>query len=193
MGLFKKVLYIDTETTGTQAGLHGVIQVAALMEIDGEVVEQFEVKCQPHPDAVILDDALAVSGTTREELQHRTTSRDACYEFSRFVQRHIDKFDVTDKAYPAGYNVSFDLQFLDAWERVHGNKYGSGSYQNWKALDPLPFLRLWDFQGSLSLPNYRLATVCTHFGIALKAHDALSDIVATRELLRKLVLQPVVK
>jgi DNA polymerase III epsilon subunit-like protein len=32
------------------------------------------------------------------------------------------------------------------------------------------------------LKNYRLETMCKHFGIELKAHDAMSDIEATKQL-----------
>jgi len=46
---------------------------------------------------------------------------------------------------------------------------------------------LWDFQGQLSLPNYKLQTVCEHFGVQIDAHDALSDIKATRELLQMIL------
>ena len=181
--LFKKVLYIDTETTGLEPGRHGIIQLAALMEYGGDVVDTFNMKFQPHEGALINPEALKVSGTDPEELKKRTSSSDAYRDFLKFLDRHIAKFDKTDKAYPAGYNVTFDMSFLDAWFRHHGNQYGTGSYQNWKMLDPLPLLRVWDFLGTIALPDYKLQTVCTAYGIALEAHDALSDILATRELL----------
>ncbi len=185
--LFKKVLYFDTETTGLDAGKYGIIQLAALMEIGGEIVETFNMKFQPHEGALVNPEALKVSGTDPEELKTRTSSSDAYREFLKFLDRHIAKFDKTDKAYPAGYNVTFDMQFLEAWFRHHGNQYGTGSYQNWKMLDPLPLLRVWDFLGTIALPDYKLQTVCTAYGIALEAHDALSDILATRELLGRVM------
>ncbi len=183
MTLFKKVLYIDTETTGLQPGVHGLIHVAAIMEIGGDVAGTFEVKCQPHPGAVVDAAALAVSGTSEEEMLQRTTSSDGAREFQRWLDTFISKFDKNDKAYPAGYNVSFDLQFVDAWLKHHGNQYGSGSYQNWRMLDPLYLLRIWDFTGRINLADYKLGTVCQHFAIPLQAHDAMHDITATRELL----------
>jgi len=43
---------------------------------------------------------------------------------------------------------------------------------------------LWqmDCDGEIELENYKLETVCAHFGITLYAHNAISDIKATREL-----------
>jgi DNA polymerase III epsilon subunit-like protein len=38
------------------------------------------------------------------------------------------------------------------------------------------------------LDNYKLTTVCEFFGIEFKAHDALADIKATRELEAHLAL-----
>ncbi len=187
MNLFKKVLYVDVETTGLEAGKHGIIQLAALMEIGGEVVDSFEMKFQPHNGAEIDLEALKVNGTDPVELKSRTTSSDAYREFVRFLDKHISKFDRADKAYPAGYNVPFDLEFLEFWFRHHGSKYGTGSYHNWKALDPLPVLRIWDYKGLLALPDYKLATVCEYFGIHHRAHDALSDITATRVMLTDLL------
>lgn len=187
MQLFKKVLYFDVETTGTEPGKHGIIQLAALMEIGGDVVDTFNMKFQPHEGAEINLDALKITNTDPEELKTRATSSDGYYSFMRFLNKHIGMYDKNDKAYPAGYNVQFDLGFLDTLFRIHGNKFGTGSYQNWKKLDPLPILWYWDFIGAISLPDYKLATVCSHFDIQLNAHDALSDISATRTLLKNII------
>jgi DNA polymerase III subunit epsilon len=184
----KKILFVDVETTGVDPTKHGIIQLAALMDIGGEIVDTFNMKFQPHEGAEINPDALKVTNTDPEELKTRIlTSYDGYWEFLQFLDKHISKYDKTDKAYPAGYNVQFDLQFIEAWFHHHGNKYGTGSYQNWKMLDPLPLYRLWDYQGTLALPDYKLQTVCNHFGCPLDAHDALSDITATRALLRMIM------
>ena len=183
----KKVLYIDVETTGTDSSRHGIIQVGAIFKISGTVVDEFDLKCAPHQGADIEDQALQVTGTTRGELPHRMNSFDAFLAFRQFLNRHIEPYDREDKCYPAGYNVHFDLDFIQNWFRLHGDKYGIGSYVNWKRLDPLPVLFMKDFAGSLSLPDYKLETVCRHFGIEVEAHNALSDIRATRKLLAKLL------
>jgi exonuclease I len=44
-----------------------------------------------------------------------------------------------------------------------------------------------DYKGEITLQNYKLETVAGHFGIELKAHDALSDVKATREIIRKVL------
>ena len=58
-----------------------------------------------------------------------------------------------------------------------------GSWFNWKRIDPLGVLYFMDGMGKISLPNYKLETVCDHFGIKIDAHDAISDIRATKQLI----------
>ena len=185
----KKVLYCDVETTGTNPAKHGIIQIGAIIEVDGVVVEECNLKCAPHEGAAISPDALAISGTERSELENRMTSLEAYTKFRHFLSRHIEQYDREDKCYPAGYNIHFDLNFIQAWFRHHGDKYGIGSFINWRMLDPLPLLFIKDFTRQMTLSDYRLETVCRHFGIELHAHDAMSDIRATRELLLKLLCQ----
>ncbi|NTU68904.1 MAG: 3'-5' exonuclease [Chlorobiaceae bacterium] len=185
--LFKKLLWIDTETTGTDPSKHGIIQLAALMEIGGEVVDSFNLKFQPHQDAAIDQSALDVTGTTMADLANRAQSNDAYFEFLRWIGKHIDKYDKADKAYPAGYNAKFDFEFLQAWAYAHGNKYGFGSYHNWRMQDPLAILYVMDAIGTISLPDYKLGTACAHYGIQINAHDALSDVGAARTLYNILI------
>ncbi len=185
----KKVLYIDVETTGTDPSRHAIIQIAAILEISGIAVEEIDLKCSPHEGAEIDDNALLVTGTTRNELAQRISSLEAFHLFREFLARHVEPYDRNDKCYPAGYNVHFDLDFIQKWFRLHGDRYGLGSYVNWRRLDPLPVLFMKDFTGNLNLPDYKLETVCRHYGIAIEAHDALSDVRAARSLLIQLLAQ----
>jgi len=177
----KKVFWFDVETTGTDPKIHGIIEFAGLIEIDGKIVDQLSIKMQPHAGAVIEQSALDVTGITEKDIQDFMPHVPACRMIQRFLDKNCSKFNKEDKYYPAGYNVRFDLDFLQTMFKKM-DKYGLGSYLNWRSLDPLPILYTQDYLGTLSLPNYKLATVCEHFGIKLKAHEALSDITATREL-----------
>ncbi|MBF0586224.1 3'-5' exonuclease [Prosthecochloris sp. N3] len=185
----RKVLYCDVETTGTDPSRHAIIQIGAIMEIDGVVAEEINISCAPFKGARIDDTSLEVTGTTRYELQHRMPDWKAYGIFRKFLLRHIEQYDQNDKCYPAGYNVRFDLNFIQSWFHRNDDTYGIGSFINWRMLDPLPLLFIRDFTGTLSLPDYRLETVCRHFGIELKPHDAMSDIRATRQLLLKLLAE----
>ncbi len=43
-----------------------------------------------------------------------------------------------------------------------------------------------EYCGFINLPNYKLTTVAEYFGIKLDAHEAMSDILATRKIVKKL-------
>ena len=63
-----KIIYIDVETTGLGCPESGLVQLAGAIELDGEVVERFDFHMRPFPEDAISDEALAVNGLTRTDL-----------------------------------------------------------------------------------------------------------------------------
>lgn len=195
-----KVLYFDVETTGTDAFKHDIVQLSGIVEIDGKVAHEFNINMQPRNWETIEPKALEVTGLTLETLKTYQSAEDGFAEFELIVagRNHpwaVNRYDKYDKFTPAGYNVGFDLQFLDQFFRKSGESYGSGWMQNWRAIDGLPIVRFLEHCGCLpKMSDQKLGTLCNHFGIEIEAHDALSDIKATRNLLLKLreylALQP---
>jgi DNA polymerase III epsilon subunit-like protein len=182
-----KVAYLDLETTGTDPKLNEMIQFAAIIEIDGEVVEEVNIKCQPTRWENVSKEALEVTGLTLEGLKTLPQPKEAFTQIKALFDRHIDKFNKTDKFYPAGHNVTFDLDFLQAFWKQHGDIYGTGSYQNWQCLDSRILANFLRFKKKIEVENNKLETLCKFYDIELKAHDALNDIRATRTLIKKMM------
>jgi DNA polymerase-3 subunit epsilon len=183
-----KTLYFDLETTGLDPQKNSVTQFAAIVEYDGEEVDRIDIKFQPFEDAEIEEAALEKTGVSIEQLLSMQTHEEGFAAVKNFLDKHIDKYNRNDKFYAAGFNVRFDLEFLSAFFKYNGEKYGIGSYFNWRQIDPMYLLHLMDWKGKIKLQNYRLETVCEHFGVSLEnAHDALGDIVATRNIIKKLL------
>lgn len=182
----KKILWFDVETTGLDPVSNDPIQIAGMVEIDGKIEEEFNILTQAlHPEN-IMQEALDLNGRTIEQIEGFQSPTDAKKEIDAVFLSHIDKFNRDDKFFPAGYNARFDMDFLGQWFKKLGDKY-LGSFWNWRAIDPLPFLHVMDYKGELpQLQNLKLETVCEHFDIKIDAHDAMSDIKATRELVHKL-------
>ena len=180
-----KALYFDTETTGLNPWKNDIIQIACIVEIDGEVKGEFESKVQPVNWEHLDPKALEVHGYDERTLRTFPETKRVFTQLTDFMSRFVNKFDKGDKFTPAGYNVRFDMEFLQNFFKKQGDQY-FGSWVNWKLVDPMYKLYEMDYMGKINLPNYKLATVCQHLGIELKAHDALGDIKATRELLRVL-------
>lgn len=183
-----KILYFDVETTGRDPKVNEIIQFSAIVEIDGEVKETVNWYCQPTRWENVEPEALEVTGKTIEELQTYPPASALMDGLESLFNEYIDKYDKTDKFYPAGHNVGFDLDFLQAFWKQHGDKYGTGSYQNWRSLDSRVLAHFLITAGKIPEPeNIKLSTLCAQFDIPINAHDAMSDITATRELIKKML------
>lgn len=180
-----KILYFDTETTGTDPRVHEITQFAAIVEIDGVVKSEVNFFSQPTDWEAVDPQALAVTGKTLNDLQLYPTPQEMMIQLKELFDQHINKYDPFDKFYPAGHNVPFDLEFLQAFWKKHGDKYGIGSYCNWRALDTRVIGNFLSYAGKIKCEDMKLSTLCNEFGISLDAHDALNDIRACRTLLQK--------
>lgn len=183
----QKILWFDTETTGIDHKQNSIIQIAGVIEVDGEIKNEFELKCKPLPDTTISPGALEVTGYTEEQIYSFPDPNDLYKKLKSIFDKHIDKYDKSDKFIVAGYNIQFDLNMLDALFRYFGDKY-LGSYLNYGCkIDVLPLVNVFRYLGHIKTDNAKLETICSFFNIEIKAHDAFSDIKATRELFFKLM------
>lgn len=183
--LVQKILYFDVETTGTDPKKNAVFQISGLIEVAGEVRQEFNFFCQPPEGCEISSKALEVTGKTVDDLQSYPLPAEVYNKLTFAMSFFVDKYNSKDKFYPCAYNGYFDLQFLQQFFIQNGDQY-FGSWQNWQLIDPLPMIRMLSYAGVISLPDHKLGTVANYFGIKIDAHDAMSDIRATRELVQLL-------
>jgi len=190
----RKVLWIDLETTGTSPLNHGIIQLAALAELDGEVVEEIDLRMRPLMKHEINQEALDLNHLTEEEINQYPDQSTQYSAFEGFLSKYVNRYEKLDKFILAGYNINaFDEPFLrelfmdNAFSRKD-RKYGGyfGSWFFWPKRDVQTFVAEHIVEHDMRLTNYKLETICEHFGIPIDAHDALSDIRATRTLYRVL-------
>lgn len=184
-GNIRKVLYFDVETTGLDAKLNDIVQLSGIIEVNGVIKEQFNLRMQPFNWDNISQEALNVTGLRIEDLQGYISPKVRFRDLIDLMSKYVDRYDKNDKFYAAGYNVQFDIGFLREFFIKNGDPY-FGSWFSGRVIDPLYLCSYFDLMGKFSLPNYKLATVCEHLGIKIQAHDALSDIGATRDLVYKL-------
>lgn len=177
----KKVLWFDCETTGLNPIKNDIIQLAAMIEVEGKIVAEFNSKCAPFDATNVDAKALVVNNLKLEDVLKYPNPRQVQKEFVIFLSRYVDKYNKSDKYAPAGYNVGFDIDFLSSFFKKAGDSY-YGSFFNYKSIDPLRLVHIMDYKRQLDLPNYKLTTVCEHYGIKFEAHEALADIKATRDL-----------
>ena len=189
-----KYCYIDCETTGLDAKRHGVIQLAAIMEIDGEEVSRYSEKIRPSADCAADLKALQISGNTVEMILGYKPEPAAYWGFQTWLGGYIDKFSKTDKAFFCGYNSSFDSQFVrEFFSRNNDPYFGSWFWSG--TIDVMAFALHHLASSRLEMENFKLGTVATKIlgpdrvaEITNKVglHDAMTDIVLTREIFREI-------
>lgn len=184
-----KIIFIDTETGGVNPEKSALIQLSGIIRIDKKDIEKFNFYIKPFENSEVNEKALEVQGRTLEELKtdKYVEEKEVYKQFINLLDKYIDKYDRTDKFVVAGYNVRFDVDILKAFFQRHRNNF-LFSYLDSSMLDPLYSIRLLQIAEILPvLENNKLETWCKHFGIELKAHDSLEDIVATKKLIGKLI------
>jgi len=176
-----KILWFDTETGGLIPGKHPILTLAGIIEIDGEVKEEFYFKIKPFPNQEIDDYALKVNGITKEEIQTFEEPQIVYKKLSTILGKYCDKYNKFDKYIPAGQNVRFDIDHLKAFYDLIGDKY-LFSYLDYHFIDTMAISLLLKKTKSIDIANVKLETLCAYYQIPLKAHNAQEDIRATRNL-----------
>lgn len=168
-------IWLDGETTGLDAIKNDIIQLACIPVIAGvEQAKTFNQYCQPIDWSSIEDDALKVNGLDRNQLKQFQSPETMIDNLVSYLRSFGVKFTI------AGFNVGFDKDFLASmFKKVNREKdYFDLFTQDIRDT----FKRAKKLKAQLPTPNLKLATLCNHFEIEIKAHDALSDISATIKL-----------
>lgn len=186
--LLNKMCFIDTETTGLEKGCD-LFQVAGIIDINGSVVEEFNITSRPFPDTIITEEALKVTGKTREQIMAYQEPFKAMIQLEAIFAKYINKFDRNDKFILAGHNVGFDLDKLIAFFEKNKNNYLGSWVQFGRKFDTLAVIHALQVAGVMPvLPNNKLETIAGIMKIDLpQAHDAMFDIRATRAIGRRLI------
>lgn len=159
-------IVVDLETTGLQAALDSIIEIAAVKIVNGEVVGEWDTLI--NPGVFVPHESTQINGITSDMLLDSPKFEEVAQEFLDFMGN--------DSVFVA-HNVDFDFSFMNN----NLKKY------NFPALN-LPCLCTFKLAKKVhpNLPKYGLGSLSEHFGIDLpQAHRALHDARATATLLSK--------
>jgi DNA polymerase-3 subunit epsilon len=187
-----KVFWVDTETSGVNPNKHGIIQLAGLIEIDGQIEDTCNMEIQPNDSLKIDNEALKVNNYTHRQLKTHMDESLAFKNLFKLFNRHVDKYDSDDKLWVGGYNVNFDIDFLsDFWERnMTGQQYLGSFVNRGMCLDPYNIIPMMVDKGELTQPNsMKLKYVCKKYmdECDYNWHDAMADVKASRDLYYNLI------
>lgn len=157
---------VDLETTGFAPSENEIIEFAAVIVENGQVSDSFSSLA--NPGRGIPYEVTLKTGITNEMVAAAPPVRKVLFDFLHFV-RDLPL---------VGHNVSFDVNFLyDSAMRHYGHGIDNTHIDTCRiARNAVP-----------GLPNYKLGTVLSHFGITNdQAHRAVSDALATQQLYERL-------
>lgn len=170
-----KLIFIDTETTGLDHRKHGIWQLGGCIEIDGKVVEEFNLFMNPG-DVPFEDAAMEAGNVTEGEIKGFPPQEKVFKEFQEILSEHINKFDKNDKAFLVAYNSRFDDGFIREWFLKNGDKfYGSWFYSNFIDVHTLVGYVTMGIRNQIK--SYKLSEIAPIFNVEPEmSHDALDDV-----------------
>jgi DNA polymerase III epsilon subunit-like protein len=183
-----KILWVDVETTGLDFNTNEIIQLAGIMECtEKHIAQEFNVKIRPTNFDAIDQEAVKIHGFSKATMKTFNPPEIVYDQFKEFLYRWVDPFKKETRAILGGQNVLFDSQFIDSFFNKNGDKYWR-SFVTPGVFDLKNLTIMYEiFKNKKIFDSYKLSRVCEILDVELiTAHDAFSDIVATRECCLKL-------
>lgn len=181
-----KLMFLDTETTGTDPQKHGIHQISGKIVIDGVTMETFDFKVKPRSNALIVQKALEVCGVTFEQINEYPDQFIVKDQFMNMVLKYIDPNDEYDKFIFVGFNFQkFDVDMMFQWFFKMGAKdfFLANFYPVSYDVMVLAMWYVGDKRRELS--NFKQGTVAVYLGIDVdpsKLHEGGYDV----EILHKI-------
>ena len=182
-----KYLFFDLETTGVKFWKHGIHQIAGIVEIDGEVKEEFDLKVKPYHKATVDPEALKIGGVTQEQIDRYMECMQGKIELTKILSKYVDMYNSKDKFFLVGYNnAGFDDKFLRMFFEYNDDNY-FGSYFWSNSLDVMVLATDFLKEERHTMKDFKLGTVAKHLGFDFdpdKAHDGMYDVKYTRDIFK---------
>ena len=86
----KKFIF-DLETTGLDSKKHGIIQIAGIIKLPGDVIHKFDFKCKPFPGQQLDPIALAITGNTPESIATFHEPKKVYKALVHLLGQYVDK------------------------------------------------------------------------------------------------------
>lgn len=181
-----KYAFTDTETTGVDEQNCSIFQLTTyITDSDGNVLDKIDLKMRPHADDNLEAEALEKTNKTKDELfAHSLSQEQGFKQYTDFLNKHVNRFDSTDKLIFAAYNSDFDERFIRKFFYNNNDDF-YGSYF-WNPSLCLMKEAVWRLREIRNLiPKFQLATICQLCSIEWdeeKAHEASYDVMKTIKL-----------
>lgn len=183
------ILFLDLETTGLNKDENEVIQLAALVVVNGEIKEELSFFFKPEHPENTYQKALEITGLTMETIM-------AYNDDPRVALRTIDQTlkkwaPINEDWAIAGQNVKFDMEFFELWWNKNQGA-GSKLYRKtfkFVSLDLINLAFAFHIAGVFTFKNFKLSTILETLDMVFEgeSHNALNDIRMTYKAYFKLI------
>jgi len=178
----KPLVFMDTETTGLDADVHEIIEIA-IIAADGEVL--LHTKIKPEHLERASPKALEINGYNEEDWKYAPTFE----EVASKIFAHL-----SGEVVIAGQVVDFDLRFVNASLKRYYSKLGMEPKQIEDTMRAISYHKVdtstmaFEHLSPLGATSMSLWATCKALGIKNpKAHTALADIETTRQVYYRLL------
>lgn len=174
--------FIDVETTGLDPKAYSIIQLSGIIR-NGEEEKSFDFRIKPYKNETITESASSKTGLTQEIIETYPDQIEAYNAFMSLLKEFGVGSSYKNKAYFVGYNSDFDMSFLRDWFEFNNNTR-FGYYFWWPDIDVARMAALYFMGGRHLIGGFKLVDVYRYiFNEDFEnAHDAMSDIMATKRL-----------
>jgi DNA polymerase III epsilon subunit-like protein len=184
-----RLLVIDTETSGTDPGIHSILSFAGIVWEDGTAVDSLALMICESPNIVTDPKALEINGIDLADIRARgVTPGMAVDSINAFCKEYFAKCDQGERVVVVGHNVGFDVSFLRRLYALARADYDA--VFSHRTLDTASIVRFLNLAGVLGLQEAGSTAVFQHFGISPdpgSRHSAIGDARATMLLLNHLI------
>ena len=161
----KSFVVVDIETTGIKYYLGDKItEIGAFKIVDGKITESFTTLIDP--EMPISEEITKLTGIDGEMVKGKPKFSEVLPDFYKFCYGSVF----------VAHNIDFDYKFIKYMAKDTGYDFKN------EGLDTLALSQ----KLVKGLKNYKLNTICEHFGIKFLHHRAMSDAYATAKLLIEL-------
>lgn len=190
---FNPIIVFDFETTGKYWQTAEITEIAA-RAYDSRTLEplsnsEFCTLVKPITPLDQLpkeaDEALTITGITREELEKAPDAKTVWNQFISYVNRFNRKKDEWNSPIAAGSNIEgYDLLICDRYNELFGpKKKDTILFNTFKKIDLMKILFFW-FEDNNELKNFKQETLREYFGWNSEGlHRAMSDVDFTAALI----------
>lgn len=174
-----KIIFFDTETTGLDAKIHGMHQLAGEIVIDGKVADKFDYRVRPFKGCEIDPEALKVSNTDVLAFRSKYNQEfQVQYMLYNLLEKHLNYKNQNDKFFLAGWRVEFDVRFLEAFYSRNTQSDLFKSYFWSNPIDIKTLATQYLLEKRPEMPHFHLVDVAKYLGIEVnesKLHSAAYD------------------